>query len=91
MAGRVEVYIHSDKAVQNKGACLIELSCETDFCARTEQFIDFSKKAAKMIYAFGSWDNAVESMPELGEELKSLSESLGEEISIKQACVVNVE
>ncbi len=90
MAGRVEAYVHSDKAVQNKGACIVEIDCETDFCARTEQFVEFSKKVAKMIYAFNGWNSAVESMPELKEELKSLSESLGEEITISDYFIINL-
>lgn len=45
--GRVEVYIHSG----NKLGVLVELNCETDFVARNEAFIAFSKELAMHIAA----------------------------------------
>ncbi len=85
MPGRVESYIHSDSATENKGGCLVEFRCATDFCARTEEFKEFAKKATKYIYAFGSWREAVNSMPELETELEELSKSLGENIFVRQS------
>ena len=40
--GRVEVYIHSG----NKIGVLVEVNCETDFVARSEDFCKFTKDVA---------------------------------------------
>ena len=49
---RIESYLHSDNSTENKGGSLIELKCETDFGARTDEFKAFAKKIAQL--AFGS-------------------------------------
>jgi elongation factor Ts len=46
-AGRVEVYIHHDA----KSGVLIELNCETDFVARTDEFKQLAKDLALHIMA----------------------------------------
>ncbi len=91
MPGRVEVYIHSDSATENKGACIVEFRCATDFCAKTQEFKDFCKKAVKYIYAFGNWREAVLNMPELEVELNELSKSLGENIIVRQSHRLTIE
>jgi len=45
--GRVEAYVHSG----NKLATIVEVNCETDFVARTEQFIAFCHDLAMQIAA----------------------------------------
>ena len=45
--GRVEAYIHHG----NKIGVLVEINCETDFVARNEEFIRFSKDVAMQIAA----------------------------------------
>ena len=45
-AGRIEVYVHSDSATENKGACVLAVVAKSDFAARTEAFIGFARKAA---------------------------------------------
>lgn len=45
--GRIEVYIHPGSRM----AALVELNCETDFVARTEDFIALSKEIALQIAA----------------------------------------
>ena len=45
--GRIEVYIHPG----NRMAAMIELNCETDFVARTDDFIALSKDLALHIAA----------------------------------------
>jgi len=85
MPGRIETYIHSDSLTENKGGCIVEFRCSTDFCAKTQEFKDFCKKATLHIYAFGSWAEAVNTMPELGDELNQLSEVLGETILVTKS------
>jgi elongation factor Ts len=45
--GRIEVYIHAGA----KMAAMVELNCETDFVARTEDFIQLSKDLALHVAA----------------------------------------
>jgi len=50
--GRVEAYVHPG----NKLAALVEVNCETDFVARTEQFIAFCHDLAMQVAASSpSW------------------------------------
>lgn len=46
-AGVVEAYIHSNKTV----GALVELSCETDFVARNEEFVSMARDIAMHITA----------------------------------------
>ena len=48
--GRVETYIHKDDVTENKGAAIVCVTCDSDFAAKTEEFIEFSKEVAKMAY-----------------------------------------
>jgi elongation factor Ts len=45
--GRVEVYVHHD----SKGAGVVELNCETDFVARTDDFKVLAADLAMHVYA----------------------------------------
>ena len=45
--GRVESYLHNG----NKVGCLVEVNCETDFVARSDDFIKFTKDLAIHITA----------------------------------------
>lgn len=53
-AGVVDAYIHSTKLM----GTLIELSCETDFVARNEEFIGIARDIAMHITAVGPADVA---------------------------------
>jgi elongation factor Ts len=57
--GRIEVYIHPG----NRMATLIEVCCETDFVARTEDFIALSKELALHIAAVNPRYIRVEDVP----------------------------
>jgi len=45
--GRVEAYVHHDARV----AVLVEINCETDFVARTPEFIQFCRDVAMQVAA----------------------------------------
>lgn len=65
--GRIEPYIHPG----NKLAALVELNCETDFVARTEEFIALSHELAMQVAAANPlWVSREEIPPEVIEELK---------------------
>jgi elongation factor Ts len=57
--GRIEVYIHPGARM----AALVELDCETDFVARTEDFIALSKEIALHIAAMNPRYLNVEDVP----------------------------
>lgn len=51
MNGRIETYIHSDSINQNKGGVMVKVSCESDFAAKTPEFIEFCQEVARLCYA----------------------------------------
>ena len=67
MAGRIEAYIHSDSVTPNKGGCLVEVQCQTDFAARTDVFIAFAGKVARLMFGYGanqwtSWSSSARTL-----------------------------
>ena len=57
--GRIEVYIHPGSRM----AAMVELNCETDFVARTEDFMALSKEIALQIAALNPRYVTVEDVP----------------------------
>ena len=84
MAGRIESYIHSDSVVPNKGGCLVEVRCQTDFASKTDEFIAFAKEVAKLMYAYGAqnWEELIEHRPDLETSRRELEQQLKEEVRI---------
>lgn len=82
--GRIEVYVHTG----NKIVAMVEVSCETDFVARNEDFIQFSKDVAMQIGAMSPEYIKEEDVPE--DFLKALEDSktyLKEKILMNQAFI----
>lgn len=90
--GRVECYVHSDSLTPNKGAAAILVTCETDFAAKTEEFQRFCRKAARMAYGADAetWEQVVETWPDLEHERKDLSAKLKEEVLVERIVVVKL-
>lgn len=90
MVGRIESYIHSDKVTQNKGAAIVKISCDTDFCAKTDPFVEFSKEVAKFSFAAKneSFDKVCELFP-LKEKLDILKKELGENIVVEDIKILS--
>lgn len=82
MPGRIEIYVHSDMLTQNKGGAIVELLCETDFAAKTPEFIEFAKKLAKLIYGYGHFDHVWDLVPEVRADLHHLQTELKEHIKV---------
>jgi translation elongation factor EF-Ts len=84
MAGRIEVYLHSDSVTPNKGGCLVKVECQTDFAAKTNELINFSKICAKLCFASGQdkWLNVIEVFPELETSRTDLVKLLKETVTI---------
>lgn len=84
-AGRLEAYVHANDQV----AVLLEMRCQTDFCAKSDKFQELAHNIAMQIAAMGSED--LEKQPfikdqkkTIGELLKESRKKLGEEIKLKK-------
>lgn len=67
--GRIEAYVHTG----NKIGVVVEVNCETDFVARNEEFIRFSKDIAMQIAASAPLYVKSEQVPQ--ESLKDLNDA----------------
>ncbi len=68
--GRVEAYVHPG----NRIGVLVEVNCETDFVARTDDFIRFCKEVALQVAATSpKWVSVEDVAPEAIEEQKTLA------------------
>lgn len=97
-AGRIETYIHSDKSTENKGVAVVGVYCQTDFAAKTLEFISFCKSVAMFVYAASAldidctWDAIAEEFPEIESTRRAVEAKLKETITINdhQICVVKL-
>lgn len=86
--GIVYAYIHHDK----KSGALIELGCETDFVARTDDFVNLAKELAmqvtsaqpESIEAFLAQDYIRDSSLTIEQLIKSVSGKVGEKVELKR-------
>ena len=78
--GRVEAYVH----MGNKIAVLVEVNCETDFVARSEDFCKFAKDLAMHIAALNPKYIREEDIPE-----DVLSEAEDQKAFVKETCLLN--
>ncbi|MEN9937671.1 MAG: hypothetical protein RLZZ387_4250 [Chloroflexota bacterium] len=85
--GRIEIYVHSGSRM----AAMVELNCETDFVARTEDFIQLSKELALHIAAMNPRYLNVEDVPAADVEASGMKpEKFYEEhVLLKQPFVRN--
>jgi translation elongation factor EF-Ts len=92
MAGRVEFYVHSDKSVPNKGGAMVMVTSKTDFAARTDEFIEFTKLAAKFAFAADAttWDDIAVAFPNIEADRLKLSKEIKEPVTIDQIVVMKV-
>jgi translation elongation factor EF-Ts len=93
MAGRIEAYIHSDSVVPNKGGCLVEVQCQTDFAAKTDLFIAFARKVARLMFGYGTsqWPALVEHCPELEDERCQLQKELKERVQVNRVVALRLD
>ena len=92
MTGRIETYIHSDSITANKGAAIVRVTCQTDFAAKTTDFIVFTKLVANRAYAASAdvWQDVVNMFPEMETERTNLENILKEKIEITEAVVLKL-
>jgi len=94
-AGRIETYVHSDSVTANKGGCMVRVRCDTDFAARTKEFIQFAKEVAQFAYGAGAerWEDVIETraFPELEDERQKLQEFLKEHVTVEEIVILYVD
>lgn len=88
--GRIQTYIHSDKTTPNKGGAMIRVTSDTDFAAKTPEFIEFAELAAKHVFAVQaeSWANVVLAFPDTEEKRVALEKTLREKIVVDNISVM---
>ncbi len=79
--GRLEAFI-----VEGQGAALVELNCETDFVARTDDFIWLARQLAEHVYRTNPTPALIGASPLAGqtvtEALTALSAKTGENVQL---------
>lgn len=102
-AGRIESYLHSDRTTPNKLGAMVKVTCQTDFAAKTDEFIDFTKRIAKLAGGFlqpedeASWEGLVKAVGYTGEntqtlatELAALTRALKEEVTVAEIVILRL-
>lgn len=92
MTGRIEYYIHSDSTTRNKGGALICVSSQSDFAARTNDFVTFCAMAAKFAYAAdaATWDDVARLYPEAETARLDLETRLHEAVLIEKIVILHI-
>ena len=93
MPGRVEAYTHSDESIPNKIGCLVEVTCDSDFGAKTEEFSAFCKHVAMMIcgHMARNWNELVDQRPCMMQEKKEVEEKIGERVEVTRIALILIE
>ena len=85
--GRAEAYVHHDGRL----AALVEVNCETDFVARTPEFLQFCKDVAMQVAAMSPEAATLLEQPfvkdqslSVGDLLKALIAKTGENVVIRR-------
>jgi elongation factor Ts len=88
MAGYIACYEHSDNATKNKAAAMVKVTCQTDFAAKTEEFVSFCQRIAKLACGFQIEDTKAfleiieNDFEDLAADLDALRTDLKENIEI---------
>jgi translation elongation factor EF-Ts len=101
--GRIESYLHSDRSTPNKVGVLIKVTCQTDFAAKTDEFIAFTKWVARLACGYLqsedelTWERLVrvvgwtgEQQQTLDTELAALSALLKEKIAVEDIVILRL-
>jgi translation elongation factor EF-Ts len=71
---------------------MIRVMSQTDFCARTEDFISFTKIAAKYAYASSAktWADVIAEYPSIEDARLNLERELKEKIEVEDIVILTV-
>jgi len=76
--GRIESYLHSDRTTPNKLGVLVKVTSSSDFGAKTDEFIRFTKRIAQLSAGYlqpedePTWDGLVKAVGYTGESTQTL-------------------
>ncbi len=92
MPGRIQTYTHSDSTTPNKGGVILEVTCETDFGARTPQFIKFAEFVAQAAYGSGkyTWPELCAAWPAAEQAKGEVEAEIKETITVRQIQIVKL-
>lgn len=87
--GRVSAKISDNK----KFGVLVEVNCETDFVAKSEAFVEFSKKVTDLAFEkkVKSSQELIDTTPEIGNMLNDLTAKIGEKLEISRISSLETE
>jgi elongation factor Ts len=87
--GRVSAKISDDK----KFGVLVEVNCETDFVAKSDAFVEFSKTVTEMAFEkkVKSAQELIDSSPEIGNLLNDLTAKIGEKLEVSRIASLSTE
>lgn len=101
--GRIESYLHSDRITPNKLGVLVKVTSDTDFGAKTPEFISFCQRIAKLAGGFFqpedelTWEGLVKAVGYTGEQTQTLeteraalSKTLKETITIEEIVILRL-
>lgn len=103
MVGRIESYLHSDRTTPNKVGSLVKVSSSSDFGAKTDEFIAFTQRVAKLAAGFlqaedvPSWEGLVQAVGVTGEQSQTLeterlalAKQLRETITVEEIVILRL-
>jgi len=87
--GRVSAKISGNK----KFGVLVEVNCETDFVAKSEAFVEFSKKVTDLAFEkkVKSSQELIDTTPEISNMLNDLTAKIGEKLEISRISSLETE
>ena len=90
--GRIETYTHSDASTFNKGGAMVRVISQTDFAARTEEFMSFCRLVARFAYGAQAktWKDVIHAFPDIEGTRINLEKKLKETITVGDIVILNL-
>lgn len=87
--GRISAKVSEDK----KYGVLVEVNCETDFVAKSDDFVAFSKQITDIAFSkkIKSSAELIESVPEVTDLLNELTAKIGEKLKVSRVASLETE
>ncbi|MCA0388940.1 MAG: translation elongation factor Ts [Bacteroidetes bacterium] len=87
--GRISAKVSEDK----KYGVLVEVNCETDFVAKSDDFVAFSKQITDIAFSkkIKSSAELIESVPEVTDLLNELTAKIGEKLEVSRVASLETE
>ena len=85
--------MHSDASLENKAGCLVEVTCDSDFSAKTDEFKAFCKRVAMLVcgHMVKSWNELVDLEPSILEDRQEVEQKIGERVEVTRIALIFIE